>query len=50
MQVELLLLQLLLKQGMEHDRRSPGLLEPPQVGRIFTQGSGGPHHQRAAQG
>ncbi|MFO0002568.1 MAG: hypothetical protein ACK559_15675, partial [bacterium] len=28
MQVELLLLQLLLKKGMEHDRRSPGLLQP----------------------
>jgi hypothetical protein len=29
-------------------RRSPGLLEPTQVGQIFTEGSGGPHHQRAA--
>ena len=49
-EVELLLLQLLLKQGMEDDGGGSRLLQSPQHGGIFAEGRGRAHHEGAAQG
>lgn len=49
-QVELLPLQLLLKQGVKDDGRGARLLQPLELGQIFAEGRGGAHHQGAAQG
>ena len=49
-QVELLLLDLFLKQRMEHDRRCPGPLQGLQLVQLLAEGRGSAHHQGAAQG
>ena len=48
-QLQLVALDLLFKQGMEHDRAGPGQLERLELGQAFAQGRRRPHHQRVAQ-
>ena len=48
-QIELLLFDLLLEEGVQHDRAGSGPFQGQQHVRILAEGAGCPHHQGAAQ-
>jgi len=48
-QVELFMLDLLLKQRMQHDRCRPGPLQGLQLSQLLAEGGSSPNHQGAAQ-